>query len=69
MFESLLRGEPGLAPFKCIPDRLQKHISLERLRQELDGTCFHGLHRHGYVAVARYEYDRHSGVLNGYPRL
>ena len=69
MLESLLRGRVGPCPLYRISERLQKHIAFERFCLELDGACFHGLHRHGNITVARYKYDRHSRVLDGYPLL
>src|SRR5689334_17808797 len=44
-----------------LPDGAQEHVVPEWLRQELDGSRLHGPHRHGHVAMARDEDDRHMG--------
>jgi hypothetical protein len=45
--------------FEGSPDGAQQRILTEWLRQEFDSPRLHGLNRHGHVAVASDEDDRH----------
>ena len=43
----------------------QQHVIIEGLRQEFDSPGFHGLDRHGHIAVAGDEDDGHSRPFAG----
>ena len=45
--------------------RIQKVLLANGLRQELDGPCFHGLHRHRDIAVSRKEDNRYLNTGPG----
>ena len=42
-----------------MPDGAQQHVMAERSHQEFDSSGLHGPDRHGQIAVARDENDRH----------
>jgi hypothetical protein len=44
---------------------VKQHVIIEWLRQEFDSPRLHGLDRHGHVAVARDEDDRHVRPFDG----
>jgi hypothetical protein len=55
---------------KCSPAALdgasngaQQHVVRERLGWKLHGSRLHGPHRHGHIAVAGNEDDRHIGAI------
>src|SRR4051794_23652542 len=48
---------PGTIASETDLDGIEKVLITERLRQELNGTTFHCLHRHGNVTVPCDEYD------------
>ena len=43
-------------------DRVQHVLIAKRLGEKIDGAGFHGLHRHGNVAVPGHEYNRNVDV-------
>src|SRR4051812_25553799 len=47
----------GAAPLDGMLDGAYKHVPHQRLRQELDCSCLHGLDRHRDIAVAGNEDD------------
>src|ERR1700683_3300601 len=47
----------------------QQDVIAKGLRQEFDSPRLHSLDRHGHIAVARDEDDRHIPALAGYQRL
>src|SRR5580704_15751208 len=56
-----LTAPPGTVLFQRDLNRIQQVLVAERLGQELDGSRFHGSHRHGDVAVAG---DKDDGNMN-----
>jgi len=48
--------------FQCLPDRIHQFVLPDRLREEVNGAGFESLYRHGYVAAAGEEDDRHTNT-------
>jgi len=61
----LLLFSPVAIALKRRGDRIQHVLIAKRLGQKIDRAGFHGLDRHGDVAVAGHEYDRNSDVRLG----
>src|SRR4051812_40112060 len=55
----LLAAKRGSTSLDGLLDCADERVAGQRLRQKLDSSSFHGLHRHRYITVARYENDRH----------
>src|SRR6266576_2063581 len=49
--QGLFTCPPGTITSKAGLDGIEKVLITERLRQELNGTTFHSLHRHGNVTM------------------
>ena len=58
-----LANERALAAFQGKPDRIQQGVLAERFCQEFNSSGLHRPNRHGHVAVAGDENDRHIGSL------
>src|SRR5262249_11372525 len=58
-------SSPVAIPLERRGDRIQHVLIAKRLGQKIDRAGFHGLDRHGNVAVAGHEYDRNSDARLG----
>src|ERR1700730_7294215 len=63
--QSLFTCPPGTIASEADLDGIQKVLITERLRQELNGTTFHSLHRHGNVTMPGDEDDWEIPVGRG----
>src|SRR5271165_5206359 len=55
--------ERNPAALQGLPNGVQQYVVRKWFGQELNSSCLHGSDCHGYVAIARYEDDRHFAPI------